>query len=61
MSNRDPNEKAVDLLEKLLAVQLHSMSIPQGKIAKIVGKSKTWVNALLKGVPAIARASDGEK
>jgi hypothetical protein len=39
------------LLEKLLAVQLYTLGVPQANIAKIVGRQKLWVNSLLKGIP----------
>lgn len=51
LSNSELPDRTIELLEKLLAVQLHSMGVPQGTIARIVGKSKTWVNSLLKSVP----------
>ncbi len=52
MPNGETRDKTVELLEKILAVQLHSLRVRQGGIAKVVGKSKTWVNQLLKNVPA---------
>jgi hypothetical protein len=45
------SDRAVELLEKLLAVKLYSMGTAQGRIAQVLGKSKTWVNDLLKGIP----------
>ena len=53
MPNAQPNaeSKTSELLEKLLAVKLHSMGVAQSRIARIVKKSKGWVNALLKGIP----------
>lgn len=43
--------KQVELTEKQLALQLHLQGVsPQG-IAKFLGKSKTWVNELLKVIP----------
>jgi hypothetical protein len=47
----EPMDRAVELLEKLLAIQLHGMGVPQGKIAKTVGKQTAWVNSLLKAIP----------
>ena len=44
-------KKQIELLEKLIALQLFALGVPQGAIAKTVGKSKTWVNSLLRGVP----------
>jgi Mn-dependent DtxR family transcriptional regulator len=40
--------KLVELLEKSLMVQLFSMAVPQGQIAKMLGKSKSSVNEFLK-------------
>jgi hypothetical protein len=51
-SKGDSSDKTTELLQKILAVQLHTTGVTQGRIAKIVSKSKSWVNALLKGVPA---------
>jgi hypothetical protein len=39
------------LLEKILLFQLRDLDLSQGQIAKIIGKSKTWVNSQLKGLP----------
>jgi hypothetical protein len=50
-SNKNEAERTVELLEKLLVVQLHSMGTTQGVIAKAVGRNKLWVNGLLKNVP----------
>ena len=43
--------KQVELLEKLLVLQLYSLGATQSQIARFVGKSKSWVNELLKGLP----------
>jgi len=51
MANGENRDKTVELLEKVLTIQLHSLGATQGEIARIVGKSKTWVNHLLKNVP----------
>jgi hypothetical protein len=45
------SSRTAELLEKLLAVQLHGLGATQGQIAKMVGKQKLWVNQLLKGIP----------
>jgi hypothetical protein len=44
-------ERTVELLEKLLVMQMHSMGAAQDRIAKSVGRNKLWVNGLLKNVP----------
>jgi predicted transcriptional regulator len=41
-------KELVQLLEKSLMVQLHSLGVPQGDIAKMLNKSKATVNAFLK-------------
>lgn len=51
MGHDQATTKIVELLEKILAVQLYSSGMTQGRIAHAVGKSKTWVNDLLKGMP----------
>lgn len=53
--------KQVELLEKLIALQLFDLGAPQGTIAKTVGKSKTWVNKLVRGVPKKGAKTDGKK
>ncbi len=47
----EPEGRSVDLLEKLLALQLHTLGAAQDKIAQVLGKSKGDVNKFLKGVP----------
>jgi hypothetical protein len=46
----DGTERLIELLEKALMVQLHSMGVAQGDIAKILSKSKTDVNSFLKPI-----------
>jgi hypothetical protein len=43
-------ERLIELLEKALMIQLHSMQVAQGDIAKMLSKSKTDVNNFLKPV-----------
>jgi hypothetical protein len=52
MAGKKVNEqdRIIELLEKMLTFQLHSLSVPQPRIARIVGKGNSWVSALLKGV-----------
>ncbi len=47
----EAESRLVDLLEKLVMLQLHSLGATQDKIARILGKQKAWVNKCLKGVP----------
>jgi hypothetical protein len=43
-------ERLIALLEKALMIQLHSMGVAQGDIAKMLSKSKTDVNTFLKPI-----------
>lgn len=43
--------RIVELLEKSLAIEMYSLGIRQTHIARTLGKSPNWVNALLKGFP----------
>ena len=45
------DDTVVALLEKMLVIQLYSLEASQGKIAKVVGRQKAWVNALVKDIP----------
>lgn len=45
------NARITELMEKSLAIQMYALGIRQTHIAKTVGKSPNWVNALLKGLP----------
>jgi hypothetical protein len=46
----DGTERLIELLEKALMIQLYSMKVTQGDIAKMLNKSKTDVNAFLKPI-----------
>ena len=50
-SRKEASDHTVELLEKLLALQMHSMGATQEQIAKTLGRQKLWVNSLLKGMP----------
>jgi hypothetical protein len=43
--------REAELLEKLLCLQLYALGATQSQIARFMGKSKTWVNDLMKGMP----------
>lgn len=43
-------DRLIELLEKSLMIQLHSMGARQGDIAKMMNKSKTYVNDFLKPI-----------
>ena len=47
----EAGERTTELLEKLLVVQLYSLGATQDYIARVVGRQKLWVNAMLKGIP----------
>ena len=49
MSN-DGTERLIELFERALMIQLHSMGVAQGDIAKMLNKSKTDVNSFLKPI-----------
>lgn len=57
---RDNKDLTVELLEKLLVSQLYALGASQGRIAKAVGRSKTWVNDLVKGLPKGDRRDVGQ-
>jgi hypothetical protein len=46
-----PNDQVEELLSKLLTIGLWTSGASQNTIARAVGKSATWVNQFLKGVP----------
>lgn len=50
-------DRTVELLEKMLAFQLYAAGVGQTRIAKMVGKSNNWANALLKGLPNRGRSN----
>ena len=54
----DGAERLVDLLEKAVMIQLYSMGVAQGNIAKMINKSKTEVNRFLKPMAKEKRSSD---
>jgi hypothetical protein len=47
---RSGEERLIELLEKVLMIQLHSMKVAQGDIAKMLNKSKTDVNDFLRPI-----------
>jgi hypothetical protein len=47
----EPVTRSVELMEKLVLVQLHALGTPQSVIARFLGKASSWVNQNLKGVP----------
>jgi hypothetical protein len=53
-------DRAADLLERMLVLQMYTIGVPQDRIAKAVGRQKAWVNDLVKGIPKGGK-SDGGK
>ena len=47
----ETESRSIELMAKMVLLQLHALGTPQGTIARFVGKSTTWVNKYLKGVP----------
>ena len=43
--------RIAELLERKIALDLHFQGVNQNAIARILRKSKTWVNDLLQGIP----------
>ena len=44
-------ERLAELLERQIALDLHFHGANQNTIARVLQKSKSWVNDFLKGVP----------
>jgi hypothetical protein len=55
----EPGQRDTELLEKLLVIQLHTLGARQDYIARVVGRSKVWVNGILKGIPKKKGAENG--
>jgi hypothetical protein len=51
MADEKSLERLVSLLERQIAVQLYFGGANQGAIARVLNKSKGWVNDLLRGLP----------
>ncbi|MFY9912260.1 MAG: hypothetical protein WCF22_24585 [Candidatus Sulfotelmatobacter sp.] len=51
MPDEKANARMIELTEKLLVFQMYALGIRQTAIAKVIGKSPNWVNAMLKGLP----------
>ena len=47
----EAGERTTELLERLLVVHLYGLGASQDYIARVVGRQKAWVNAMLKGIP----------
>jgi hypothetical protein len=51
MSDDDSTKRLVTLLERQIAIQLYFAAANQDTIARVLQKSKGWVNDLLRGFP----------
>jgi hypothetical protein len=47
---RADDDKVIELLQTQIVLEMFALGATQDKIAKVVGKSKLWVNAILKGL-----------
>ena len=47
------NERIIELLEKLLILQLLQRGATQQTIARYLGRAKAWVNESVQGLPEI--------
>jgi hypothetical protein len=54
---RSDEDKLKELLQTLIVLQTFALGASQDKIAKVVGRQKLWVNAILKGLPRPKPAS----
>lgn len=51
MADEKSLDRLVSLLERQVAIQLYFAGANQDVIARVVNKSKGWVNDLLRGLP----------
>jgi Leu/Phe-tRNA-protein transferase len=51
MSEQDSLKRVAELLEYQIALDLYFRGVNQNTIARVLKRSKTWVNDLLQGVP----------
>jgi predicted transcriptional regulator len=49
--NKGDLDHIAETMDKLLAIELWTRGATQESIAKVLGRSKTWVNDLLKAIP----------
>jgi hypothetical protein len=55
MADEKSLERLVSLVERQIAIQLHFDGASQDVIARVLKKSKGWVNDLLQGLPRKTR------
>jgi len=51
MPDQDTLKRIAELLEFQIALTLHSRGANQNTIARVLKKSKSWVNEVVQGVP----------
>lgn len=51
MPEQDSQKRLVELMEFQIALDLHAKGANQNTIARVLKKSKSWVNELVQGVP----------
>lgn len=51
MPEQEPLARIAALIERHIALDLHFRGVNQNTIARVLQKSKTWVNELLAGLP----------
>ena len=59
MPKRTDEQRAEELLQAMIVLQMFALGASQGKIAKVVGRSKLWVNTILKGLPPRPKPGPG--
>lgn len=57
MPRRSDDAKLEELLQTLIVLEMFALGATQEKIAKVVGRQKLWVNAILKDIPRPQPAS----
>lgn len=53
--SKDSDSRSIELLEKLVLLQLHSLGATQDKMARYLGKQKAWVNGHIKDLPKVKK------
>lgn len=57
VAKRTDDAKLEELIQTLIVLEMFALGATQDKIAKVVGKSKLWVNTILKDIPRPKRES----
>ena len=51
MDDNKSTDRLIDLMERQIALGLHFRGANQDTITRVLQKSKTWVNDLLRDIP----------